>query len=133
MRKLQFVYFFVTEAIMPRQSGWKMSPKVFCKKCMPYSEPDTFTDCSISEYNMHFYNPNSNSYDLYNCQTISIWQTFIASSARSWLSGVTPAQQFASTWIRTSGRNAFSSIALEITQMSVQSPTRVMVSMDSVL
>ena len=52
-----------------------------------------------------------------------IWHERIAESAAAWLSGVTPAQQEASTEMRTSGIIAFSSSALEITQMSVHSPT----------
>lgn len=42
----------------------------------------------------------------------------IASSAVSWLFGVTPAQQDASTIIGVSGKNAFNNNAFEITQMS---------------
>ena len=55
----------------------------------------------------------------------------MASSARAWLSGVTPAQQDASTRIGTSGKNAFSSMALDMTQISVHSPTRVILSIGS--
>ena len=47
----------------------------------------------------------------------------MVSSAALCFSGVTPAQQEASTVIRTSGIAAFSSSALETTQISVQSPT----------
>lgn len=63
--------------------------------------------------------------------TISIWHTSIAFSAFSWLSGVTPAQHFASTMIGTSGRDALTRSALEITQISVHSPTNVMLSIFS--
>lgn len=63
--------------------------------------------------------------------TISIWHVSIAFSAFSWLSGVTPAQHFASTMIGTSGRDALTRSALEITQMSVHSPTNVMLSISS--
>lgn len=57
---------------------------------------------------------------------ISIWQAFMASRARRWLSGVTPAQQEESTAMSASGKAARSSMALEMTQISVHSPTRVM-------
>ena len=56
----------------------------------------------------------------------------MAFSAFSWLSGVTPAQHVASTQIGTSGRYALIRSALEITQMSVQSPTSVMLSISPV-
>ena len=46
----------------------------------------------------------------------------MAFSAVPWLSGVTPAQQAASTAMGVSGRKARSSMALEITQISVQTP-----------
>lgn len=52
----------------------------------------------------------------------------MAARAVRWLSGVTPAQHRASTRISASGKNALTSRALEITQMSVQSPTKVTVS-----
>ena len=63
--------------------------------------------------------------------TISIWHIFIAFSAFSWLSGVTPAQHAASTMIGTSGRAAFTRSALEITQISVQSPINVILPISS--
>ena len=57
---------------------------------------------------------------------MSIWHIFIAFSACVWLSGVTPAQQFASTIIGVSQSNDFIFSALEITQISVHNPTNVM-------
>ena len=50
------------------------------------------------------------------------WQAARAARAVAWLSGVTPALQSARISMGTSGKKARSSIALEITQMSVQSP-----------
>ena len=49
------------------------------------------------------------------------------------LKSLTPAQQDASTRIDTSGKNAFSSMALDMTQISVHSPTRVILSIGSTL
>ena len=46
----------------------------------------------------------------------------MAFKAFSWLSGVTPAQQEAVTLTGSSGKNAFNTIALEMTQISVQRP-----------
>ena len=54
--------------------------------------------------------------------TISIWHIFIALSAVSWLSGVTPAQQSARTKSGTSGNAPFVIIAFVMTQISVQRP-----------
>ena len=54
-----------------------------------------------------------------------IWQTSMAFSAFSWDWTVTPAQHAASTIMGTSGRNAFTRSAFEITQISVHSPTSV--------
>ena len=53
------------------------------------------------------------------------WHAFMAASAFLWLSGVTPAQQAASTTVSTSGRKDLTSSTLEITQMSVHSPMNV--------
>ena len=53
---------------------------------------------------------------------MAIWHIFIAFSAFSWLSGVTPAQQSARTKTGVSGSLAFRIIAFEMTQMSVHSP-----------
>ena len=53
---------------------------------------------------------------------ISIWTAFITSNAVAWLSSVTPVQQVPSTVIGISGNAAFSSIALEMTQISVHKP-----------
>ena len=49
----------------------------------------------------------------------------MAARAFRWLSGVTPAQQPASTTISASGKNALASSALEMTQISVQRPMKV--------
>ena len=54
-----------------------------------------------------------------------IWQSLIASRAVLWDSGVTQAQQSATTLTGTSGSVAFARIALDITQMPVQRPIRV--------
>ena len=51
----------------------------------------------------------------------------MVANAASWLSGVTPAQQEAMTLTGISGRYALIKIALETTQISVQSPTNVTV------
>ena len=56
----------------------------------------------------------------------SIWQTFMAFSAFRCCSGVTPAQHFSRTRIGVSGKAALRIMALEITQISVHRPTRVM-------
>ena len=53
----------------------------------------------------------------------------MAARAVLWLSTETPAEQEASTAIGTSGNAALSTIALEITQISVQSPQSSMRSM----
>ena len=53
----------------------------------------------------------------------STWQERRVSRAARCFSGVTPAQQAASTESFVSGRYAFSSRALDTTQMSVQTPT----------
>ena len=54
---------------------------------------------------------------------ILIWHISMLFNAFSWLSGVTPAQQLLSTVISSSGKYALMSRALEITHISVQSPT----------
>ena len=59
-------------------------------------------------------------------QIMLIWQARMASMAFLCRSGVTPAQQLSTTFISASGKNAFSKSAFEITQMSVQTPTRSM-------
>ena len=70
----------------------------------------------------------SNSYfiivptSIYFAPITSIWHIFIVVSAALWLSGVTPAQQAASTRISASGKCALSSSAFDTTQISVQSP-----------
>lgn len=48
----------------------------------------------------------------------------MARSAFSWLSGVTPAQQSLRTATLVSGENALTRRALEMTQISVHTPTR---------
>ena len=58
---------------------------------------------------------------------MSIWQQRMVARAASWVAGLTPAQQEASTAMGTSGKLAFSSRALLTTQMSVHRPMRVRV------
>ena len=58
----------------------------------------------------------------YSSPNTSIWQLFITSKADLCFSGVTPAQQLASTEIVASGYFAFKINAFEITQISVHTP-----------
>ena len=55
-------------------------------------------------------------------RTMRTWHIFMAAIAFSWLFGVTPAQQEASTEIGISGNAALRIIAFAMTQISVQSP-----------
>ena len=54
---------------------------------------------------------------------MSIWQLAMVSRAASCFSGVTPAQQARLTEMAASGKLAFSSRALDTTQMSVHRPS----------